>query len=177
MSYVSAAPEMMAAAAADVAAIGSTVNAAHLAAAVPTVSVLPAAADEVSAGISQIFSGVAQEFQGLLGKATAFGQQFAQQLHAGAGAYAAAEAVNAASVMPSAESIVDIVNGLAAPYINQITNLMSTVNYVMQKLVSAIYLAFLVPYEALVLAYLTLALLIGAIQLLEGFLGISIPVP
>lgn len=177
MSYVSTVPEMMAAAAADVAAIGSTVNAAHLVAAAPTVAVLPAAADEVSAAIAQVFSGAAQEFQGLLGKATAFGAQFAQQLHAGAGSYAAAEAVNAASMMPSAQSIVDIVNGLAAPFIDQITSVMNTVTYIMQKLVSAIELSFLVPYEALVLTYLTLALLIGAIQLLEGFLGISIPVP
>lgn len=177
MSYVSTVPEMMAAAAADVAAIGSTVNAAHLAAAVPIASVLPAGADEVSAAIAQVFSGAAQQFQGLLGKATAFGAQFAQQLHAGAGAYTAAEAVNAASMMPSAQSIVDIVNGLAAPYINQINSAISMITYIMQKVQSAITLAFLVPYEGLVLTYLTLALLIGAIQLLEGFLGISIPVP
>ncbi|WP_197518335.1 PE family protein [Mycobacterium sp. E3198] len=174
---MSTVPEMMAAAAADVAAIGSTVNAAHLTAAASTVGVIPPGADQVSAAIAQVFSGAAQEFQGLLGKATAFGAQFAQQLHAGAGSYSAAEAVNAASVMPSAESIVDIVNGLAAPYINQINTVVSTVTYLMQKLQSAITLAFLVPYEALVLTYLTLALLIGAIQLLEGFLGISIPVP
>lgn len=176
MSYVIATPEMMAAAATDVTAVGSTLRAAGSAAA-STVGVIPAAADQVSAAIAQVFSGAATEFQGLLGKATAFGEQFAQQLHLGAGSYAAAEAVNAASMMPSAQSIVDVINGLVAPYINQITNVVNTVTFIMQKLMSAITLAILVPYEALVLTYLTLALLIGAIQLLEGFLGINIPVP
>jgi hypothetical protein len=50
MSYVIAAPEIMTSAAADLAAIGSDLSAAHLAAAAPTVSLVPAAADEVSAG-------------------------------------------------------------------------------------------------------------------------------
>lgn len=177
MSYVMATPEIMAAAATDLAAIGSSLRAAHLAAAAPTVGVIPAAADEVSAAVSQVFSQAAQSFQGLVGRASTFGEQFAQQLTAGGGAYAAAEAVNAASVVPSAESIVDIVNGLAAPYINQITSLTNTVTFILQKVASAIQLAFLVPYEALVLTYLTLALLIGAIQLLTQFLGISIPIP
>ncbi len=52
MSYVTVAPEMMAAAATDVAAVGSTLSAAHLAAAAPTVAVMPAAADEVSGSIA-----------------------------------------------------------------------------------------------------------------------------
>ncbi|OBG31824.1 hypothetical protein A5672_26460 [Mycobacterium alsense] len=176
MSYVMAAPEMLATAAADVAAIGSAVSGAHAAAAVPTVGVLPAAADEVSASVAQFFSGVAQEFHSLVGQAAAFGEQFAQHLNLGAGSYAAAEAVNGAS-LTSAESIVDIVNGLAAPYINQITSMVNTVTFILQKVMSAIQLAFLVPYEALVLAYLTLALMIGAIQLLTAYLGISIPIP
>lgn len=177
MAYVITSPEMMAAAAADVAAIGSTVNAAHLAAAAPTVAVLPAAADEVSASVAQFFSGVAQEYHSLAGQAAAFNAQFAQHLNTGAGSYAAAEAVNTGSVMPSAESIVDIVNGIAAPFINQFQSVISTITFIMQKVVSAITLAFLVPYEALVLAYLSLALAIGAIQLLTSFLGITIPIP
>ena len=56
MSYVIAAPEIMTEAATDLATIGSTLSAAHLAAAAPTVAVLPAAADEVSAGIAHLFS-------------------------------------------------------------------------------------------------------------------------
>ena len=98
MSYVLAEPQMMAAAATDVAAISSTVSAAHMAAAAPTVSLIPAAADQVSTGIAQLFSGVAQDFHALVGQAATFGQQFAQHLHLGAGSYTAAEAVSAASL-------------------------------------------------------------------------------
>lgn len=54
MSYVIAAPEMMTAAASDLAAIGSNVSAAHMVTAAPTVAVTPAAADEVSAGIAHL---------------------------------------------------------------------------------------------------------------------------
>ncbi|KZS52829.1 hypothetical protein A4G26_19625 [Mycobacterium kansasii] len=43
-----AVPDLMDQAATDFSAIGSTLNAAHLTAAAPTLSVLPAAADEVS---------------------------------------------------------------------------------------------------------------------------------
>ena len=64
MAYVIAAPEMLAAAATDVAAVGSTVSAAHMAAAPPTIGVIPAAADEVSAGIAQVFSRRAQDYHG-----------------------------------------------------------------------------------------------------------------
>jgi hypothetical protein len=63
MSYVIAAPEMMTAAAADVATIGATLDVANKAAALPTVAVTPAAADEVSASIAQLFSVHAQEYQ------------------------------------------------------------------------------------------------------------------
>ncbi len=56
MPAVIAAPELMAQAATDLATIGSTVNAAHMAAAPPTLSVLPAAADEVSASIAHLFN-------------------------------------------------------------------------------------------------------------------------
>ncbi|MGA7055357.1 MAG: PE family protein, partial [Mycobacterium sp.] len=48
-------------AATDLANIGSTVNAAHMAAATPTVAVIPAAADEVSSSIAHLFSQHAQD--------------------------------------------------------------------------------------------------------------------
>src|SRR5258708_23733388 len=101
MSHVIVAPELMeAAAATDLATIGSTLNAAHMTAAPPTVAVLPVAADEVSASIAQLLSGYGQEYQALAGQATAFHEQFVQNLTAGAGAYAAAESA-AASVLHS----------------------------------------------------------------------------
>jgi hypothetical protein len=101
MSYVTVVPEMLTAAATDVAAVGSTVNAAHLAAAAPTVALLPAAADEVSASVTHLFSQAAQDFHALAGQAAAFNQQFVQHLTASAHSYAATEAASAAS-LPSA---------------------------------------------------------------------------
>jgi hypothetical protein len=98
LSYVIAAPEMIAAAATDLATIGSTLNAAHAAAAAPTVAVMPAAADEVSASIARLFSRHAQDYQALAGQAAAFHEQLMQRLNVSAGSYASAEAANASSL-------------------------------------------------------------------------------
>jgi hypothetical protein len=65
MSYVIAAPEMMTAAAADLATIGSDLSAAHTAAASRTTAVLAAAEDEVSAAIAAVFSEHGQGFAAL----------------------------------------------------------------------------------------------------------------
>jgi PE family len=88
MSYVIAAPEMMTSAASDLAAIGSNVGAAHMVAAAQTTSVIPAAADEVSTGIAQLFSQHAANYQALAGQAAAFNDQFVQHSTAGAFSYA-----------------------------------------------------------------------------------------
>lgn len=98
MSYVLAAPEMIATAATDVAAVGSTLSAEHVAAAASTVTLLPAAADEVSVSIAHLFSRYAQDYQSLAGQAAAFHEQFVQHLNASAGSYASTEAANAASL-------------------------------------------------------------------------------
>lgn len=87
MSHVMVAPELMESAAANLATIGETLNAAHLTAAAPTVAVLPAAADEVSASIADLLSGYGQEYQKLAGEAAAFHEQFVQALKASANAY------------------------------------------------------------------------------------------
>jgi hypothetical protein len=84
----------MTSAAADLAAIGSNVNAAHMVAAARTTSVIPAAADEVSTGIAHLFSQHAASYQALAGQAAAFQEQFAQHLAASAGSFAHAEAAN-----------------------------------------------------------------------------------
>jgi PE family len=91
LSYVVAAPEMMTAAATDLATIGSTLDAAHLAAATPTVALVPAAADEVSAGVARLFSGYAENFHALSGQASVFHGQFAQNLKASAASYTQTE--------------------------------------------------------------------------------------
>ena len=109
-----AAPDMMAAAATDVAAVGSTLSAAHLAAAAPTVAVIPAAADEVSASIAHLFSRHAQDYQGLAGQAAAFHEQYVQHVNASARSYATAEGANVASLQPLNASSGASANAIAA---------------------------------------------------------------
>ena len=98
MAYVIADPELMTAAAADLATIGANVNAAHMVAAARTTPVIPAAADEVSTGIAHLFSQHAANYQALAGQAAAFNEQFVQTLTAGAGSYLSTEAANASAV-------------------------------------------------------------------------------
>jgi hypothetical protein len=95
---VIAAPELINTAATDLANIGSNLSEAHTAAAAATTGVIPAAADEVSAGIAHLFSRYAGGFQALAGQAAAFHQQFMQNLTASARSFASAEAANAASM-------------------------------------------------------------------------------
>ncbi|REQ17293.1 PE family protein, partial [Mycobacterium tuberculosis] len=71
MSFVSVAPEIVVAAATDLAGIGSAISAANAAAAAPTTAVLAAGADEVSAAIAALFSGHAQAYQALSAQAAA----------------------------------------------------------------------------------------------------------
>lgn len=64
MSYVIAAPEMLATAAADVDGIGSAIRAASASAAGPTTGLLAAAADEVSSAAAALFSEYARMSRG-----------------------------------------------------------------------------------------------------------------
>lgn len=95
MSFVTVSPELMSGAAADLAAIGSRINDAAGAAAVPTSSIAAPAADEVSAAVTALFNGQAQAFQALQAQAAAFHQQFVGLMNGGAAQYASAEAANA----------------------------------------------------------------------------------
>ncbi|EPZ63812.1 PE-PGRS family protein [Mycobacterium tuberculosis '98-R604 INH-RIF-EM'] len=95
MSYVLATPEMVAAAANNLAQIGSTLSAANAAALAPTTGVLAAGADEVSAAVASLFSGHAPAYQTLGTQAAAFHERFIQALSTAAGAYGSAEAANA----------------------------------------------------------------------------------
>jgi hypothetical protein len=94
MSYVIAAPEMVAAAATDLASIGAVISSANSAAAPLTTAVSAAGADSVSAAIAALFDAHAQAYQILSAQAVAFHAQFVQVLNSGAGSYAAAEAAN-----------------------------------------------------------------------------------
>ncbi|MEY8015214.1 PE family protein [Mycobacterium servetii] len=95
-----AVPESMTGAAADLATIASAVNVAHLAAAAPTVAMVPAAADAVSSTIAQLFSRYAQDYQALAARAASFHDQLVQRLTSSAGPYAGAEAANVAMLKP-----------------------------------------------------------------------------
>lgn len=98
MSYLTAAPELLASTAADVQGIGSAIGAARANAAGQTTSLLAAAEDDVSAAVAQLFGAYGEEYQAVLAGAAAFHDQFTQALTAAANAYAQAEAANAALV-------------------------------------------------------------------------------
>ncbi|WP_415823719.1 PE family protein, partial [Mycobacterium basiliense] len=99
MSFVSVAPELVAAAASEVTAVGSAVAAASAAAAGST-TVVAAAADEVSAAIAALFGAYAQQYQAVSAQVAGFGERFVQTLIAGAGAYIGTEVGSAAAMSP-----------------------------------------------------------------------------
>ncbi|WP_139828676.1 PE family protein, partial [Mycobacterium riyadhense] len=94
MSFLFTQPEILGAAATDLAGIGSTISAANAASATATTSVLAAGADEVSAAVAALFSTHAQTYQTLSAQAAAFHQQFVRALTDAGAAYAGAEAAN-----------------------------------------------------------------------------------
>ena len=162
MSALIATPELMKAAAMDVAAIGSTVNAAHMTAAPPTLSVLPAAADEVSARIAHLFSGYAQDYQRLAGKAAAFQDQFVQHLTTSAASYANAEAANVASLLKPLTAIATPVAaaGIAAQSTlnDLITNLVTNIQIFLTTAIATLFGSIFVSWLIADLVALFLAL-------------------
>lgn len=94
MSFVNAEPAALAAAASDVAGIGSSISAANAAAVARTTNLVSAAQDEVSTAIAALFGTHAQEFQALSGAAAAFHDQFVKTLSEAADLYVGAEAEN-----------------------------------------------------------------------------------
>ncbi len=110
VSFLSAAPELMTAAASDLGAVGSALREAHAAAAGATTRVAAAAADEVSTAIASLFSGHAAEFQALSAQAAAFHDQFVRALSTSAGRYAGGEAANATLLQQLQQDALDVVN-------------------------------------------------------------------
>ncbi|OBI47706.1 PE domain-containing protein [Mycobacterium sp. E787] len=102
MAFTVAAPQLVEDAAASLAGIGSTMNAAHAAAAAPITGVLAAAADEVSTAVASLFSEQGMAFQALSARAAAFHGQFVQTLNAGAATYAASEAAGVGQLLLNA---------------------------------------------------------------------------
>jgi hypothetical protein len=102
MSFVIAAPEMVQAAAQNLAGIRSTLSEASAAAAGSTTGVMAAAEDEVSGAVAALFGAFGQEYQAINAQAQAFHAQFVNLMNAGAGAYLSAEAANAEQALASA---------------------------------------------------------------------------
>jgi len=178
MPYVMAAPDMMTAAATDVAAVGSMVSAAHMAAAGPTVAVIPAAADEVSASIAHLFSGAAQNYQALAARASAFQEQFVQHLNVSARSYAAAEAAGAASLMSPASAAADLPGQLSNTLASFFNALPAGVTFIMNAIYGTALLGIIVAYFSLILAWLTVVYEIFLLEFqLVTMFGRFIPFP
>lgn len=76
MSFVIAAPEVIAAAATDLASLESSISAANAAAAANTTALLAAGADEVSTAVAALFGAHGQAYQALSAQAQAFHTRF-----------------------------------------------------------------------------------------------------
>ncbi len=94
MSFVTAQPDLLAAAAANLQGIGAALAAQNAAAAAPTTGVIPAAADEVSALTAAQFAAHATLYQQMSAQAAAIHEAFTNTLGISAGSYAATEAAN-----------------------------------------------------------------------------------
>jgi hypothetical protein len=95
MTFVTTQPEMLTAAAGQLQEIGVAMATQNAAAATPTVGVIPAAADEVSALTATQFSAHATTYQSVTAQAAAIHEMFVRLLGASAGSYATTEAANA----------------------------------------------------------------------------------
>lgn len=95
MSFVTAQPEVLTAAAGSLSGIGDSMTAGVAAAAAPTTGVIPPAADMVSAMTAAQFSTHAQLFQQVSAQAAAVHQQIVATLGRNASSYALTEAANA----------------------------------------------------------------------------------
>src|SRR5260370_4442186 len=95
MSHVTATPQMLAAAAGDLASVASTINAANANAAAGTSGLNAPGADSVSAFVVALFSAHAQAYQTAGAQAASYHNQFVQALRESAGSDANTEAANA----------------------------------------------------------------------------------
>ncbi len=119
MSLLIAAPEMVNAAASDLANLGSTLESAVATAAGPTTAVMAPAADEVSAQIAALFGGHGQWYQALSARAAAFHGQFVQALSEGAASYAAAEAANVSPLQTVEREVLGVMSAPAQTLLGQ----------------------------------------------------------
>lgn len=155
MSAVVAVPDLLAQAATQVATIGHALGAANETTAASTQAVVPAAADEVSAAVAQVFSHFGQDYQAAAGQAAAYSQQFIAHLSTAAKSYATAEAANASLLQPATAAAVPTLDQLFASLIPTVTGLF------WQTLAYVYYLGFLllIPVYAALALWLPVAFL------------------
>ncbi len=94
MSFVTTRPDALMAAASVLEALGSSMDAQNAAAAAPTTSIAPAAADEVSALQAAQFSAYGVLYQQVSRQASAIHQTMVKNLNTSAGSYGATETAN-----------------------------------------------------------------------------------
>jgi hypothetical protein len=100
MSFLTAIPEELLAAAQQLQGIGNSLTAQNAGAAAPTTAIAPAAADQVSALQAGIFSAYGTLYQQLATEAQAIQQQFVSTLGLSSGTYSSTEAANVAAATP-----------------------------------------------------------------------------
>ncbi len=115
MSFLTTVPEELSAAAAQLAAIGSSLTAQNAGAAAPTTAIAPAAADQVSALQAGIFTAYGTLYQQIAAEAQAMQEQFVNTLGLSSGTYSSAESANAAAsgLSGPANSISGAINNLS----------------------------------------------------------------
>jgi hypothetical protein len=102
MSFVTAAPEEVQAAARNLAGIRAMLAKSSASAAAPTAGMVAAAEDQVSAQVVAFFGAFGRDYQVISAQAQAFHEQFVDLLRAGAGAYLDTEVANAEQNMLNA---------------------------------------------------------------------------
>ncbi|MDT5135942.1 MAG: hypothetical protein QOD58_204 [Mycobacterium sp.] len=94
MAYLLTQPQLMAAAAADIATLHTAINEATAAAASGTTDIAAMAGDEVSEAIKTLFNGFAEEGQAVIAQAALFHSEFAQVLASAGSLYTNVETAN-----------------------------------------------------------------------------------
>lgn len=115
LSFISVGAEVMAAAAADLATIGSNIAEADACAAASITGVIPAAEDEVSTAIAGLFGLYAGDFRNLSAQAAAFHSRLVQGVNVAAQAYTFAEASNTSALQTAAQDVLDVMEAPARP--------------------------------------------------------------
>lgn len=114
MAHVQAQPQLIATAAADVAAIGTKINEAGVAAARATTGMAAAAADEVSEAVATLFNAFGADGRGIVGQLAQLHSQFAASLAAGGNAYAGTEVASTGTLAKALAAPMDYVTFVMA---------------------------------------------------------------